>query len=151
MIANDAWLAPASDAHFLNAIANHSSVRPFMGGPEGFLDLGRWVADPKTHVLIGAHGFSIFHQLAYGLYDWHCGVLPEGRGRWALNAGKASLDYAFERISALAIIAAIPQPNRGARVLVSALGFKLRHVLPEAFPTPAGNVALYVYVMLRAD
>jgi RimJ/RimL family protein N-acetyltransferase len=154
---NDHWIASATDAHFLNAVANHADVRASVAGTiEGELDLTPLVNNQDTICLIGAFGFSIFRRLRTDdgnrVYDWHAATLPKGRGRWALQAGRAALAWAFARGTADAIIAAIPQPNRVARQMMGALGFQLYRVFPDAWPMADGShVALYVYALLRKD
>jgi hypothetical protein len=155
MTPNDEWLALATpdDATFFNAVANHRDIRDAVAGPlAGNLDLTPLLCDPKIHCLLGKYGFSIFRRYAQFLWEWHCATLPEATGRWRLGAGRASLDYLFSHTDAVAAVAAIPQPNKGARVLVGALNFKLCNVLPAAWPLPGGNaVPLHVYAMMRED
>jgi RimJ/RimL family protein N-acetyltransferase len=149
---SDAWIAPASDARFLNLVANDSTVRPWVDANvvEGDLDLSPLLDDPQNYIcLVGRYGFAIFAALSPHLYHWHAAVLPQGRGKWALDAARASLDWLFTKTSAAAVFAAIPQPNRPARHIVAALGFRLVAVAPAAWPSPAGPVALFNYALLR--
>jgi RimJ/RimL family protein N-acetyltransferase len=101
--------------------------------------------------MIGKYGFAVFHPCESGVYHLHAGVLPKGRGKWALNAMKAALDVMFSRY-AVAIIAAIPRDNRAARNLAAAAGFQLLRVFPDAWPTANGRTtALHAYLLLRSD
>jgi hypothetical protein len=153
MIENDAWLSLASDAHFLNAIANHPSIRDSVAGSiEGELDLSPLLSDRRTTCLVGAHGWVVFREQWPYIWDMHAAALPRGRGKWALGFGKAALCWLFDnKVACCAVIASIPEPNRPARLLANMLGFRLVCVSPAAWPMPAGVVPLYSYVLRRTE
>ena len=121
--------APATDATFVNHVANDPTVKPWIAGGAGLdrIDLSLVVADRRSHVLVGRWGYSIFRELqSPHIYDWNAAVLEPGRGRWALGAAKASLHWLFSRMPATIVIAAVPRTNRGARQIVAAIsGFGL--------------------------
>jgi hypothetical protein len=151
----DCWIARADgrDAAFFNSVGNNPDVSEWIRGPlQAPLDLTRILTDDSNLCLRGAYGFCVFHRLAPSIYDWHAATRPEGRGKWALNAARQSLDWLFSRTDAVAVVAPVPQHNRGARCIVRALGFALHRVLPAAWPIADEGraVSVYVYLMLRS-
>jgi hypothetical protein len=133
-------------------VVNDPDIESWVRGPfRGQLDLSPIVADPRNIVLAGEHGFAVFAYRVPGVYEWHAAVRAEGRGAWALAAGRASLDLLFEHTDAIAVLAPVPADNRPARQIVSALGFALKQVLPAAWATSAVPVELCVYTLLRRD
>lgn len=72
------------DADRLNALVNHPSVRPFVGGDgESEIDLSAVVADEKNVCLLDDHGGFLLTWSAPDTYEIHTFILPEGRGRAA--------------------------------------------------------------------
>lgn len=152
--ANDRDIYRVDDARAINAIVAHPEVDPWVRGPTvGRLDLSPITADSRNIALVGRHGCAIFKPLADHdhVYEWHGAVLPAGRGRWALAAARASLEYLFHYSTAVAVIAPVPQPNRAARQIVGALGFDLLHVAPEAWPIGGKRAALHFYWSKRSN
>jgi hypothetical protein len=152
---NDEWIAraDADDARHFNSIGNDPAVIYWIAGPlKPPLDLTSVLEDPANYCLLGRHGWAVFHRVAPSVYEWHAAVRPEGHGRWALNAARQSLDWLFCHSDAVAVIAPVPQHNRGARCIVRALGFALHKVLPSAWPTgdEGRAVSVHVYLMLRS-
>jgi hypothetical protein len=148
---SDEWLERVGDAEFLNFVANDVDVISWVAGPlTPPLDLAPVVDDCRNVCLRGRHGFAVFHPCEPGIYFLHAGVLPKGRGRWALNALKAAIDVMFSHY-ATAIIATIPRDNRAARNLAAAAGFQLQQVFPDAWPGANGRTALHAYLLLRSD
>jgi hypothetical protein len=88
-------LARCTDTAYVNAVANHPSVRPYIGAPDmGQLDFTDAVADDNNLFLMGAHGgFSLIWS-APMVREVHVCVLPEGRGQWAARARQFTSDYA---------------------------------------------------------
>jgi hypothetical protein len=130
-------------------VVNDPDIESWVRGPfRGILDLSPIIADPRNIVLAGEHGFSVFAYRVPGVYEWHAAVRAEGRGAWALAAGRASLDWLFEYTDAIAVLAPVPAVNRPARQIVGALGFDLKQMLPSAWTAP---MELCVYVLLRRD
>ena len=113
------------NARRLNRVANHPEVRPYIGGPlAGKLDFTAVVQDPRNILLMSQHGGMVFHQLSPGIYDAHIAVVPEGRGKWALNMTRACFHWMFTRTDALEIMARIPKGNVAARAMATAMGMK---------------------------
>lgn len=72
----------------VNALANASSVRPFIGGDgESFLDLTDVLAADMNIALLGQFGGFVMNWCAPACYEIHTMILPEGRGPWAFQAG----------------------------------------------------------------
>jgi hypothetical protein len=108
-----------------NEIANHPEVLPGLSlGIADSLDLAPLLADPRNILLMGDHGFALLLWSAPGVYDVHDAVLPEGRGKWAIAAGKLVLDYAFDAYGARMLWTSTPVENRASRMFNRILGFK---------------------------
>jgi RimJ/RimL family protein N-acetyltransferase len=149
-VIND-WLDIADDPDFLNRVANDPSVFSWVAGPLAPpLDL-RPVTDNEANlVLVGEHGFCVFAPTDDAIYEMHCAVLPEGRGRWALRAARQAITLAFRHIVRCTVIVAyIPASNRPARHLISALGFQRLRVMPTAWPIAGRLDDLHLYVLQR--
>lgn len=85
------------DPDFVNALANHESVRPFIGGDLSQpLDLSQAVAQPLNVVLMGEHGGFLMVWSCPEAYEVHTMILPEGRGEWAAEAAIAARDAMFD-------------------------------------------------------
>jgi RimJ/RimL family protein N-acetyltransferase len=137
------------DTAFVNAVVNDPEVESWVRGPfRGQLDLSPIISDHRNVVLVGEHGFAVFAYRVPGVYEWHAAVRSEGRGPWALAAGRAALDWLFEHTDAIAVLAPIPEINRPARHIAAALGFGLKQILPSAWTAP---MELCVYTLLRRD
>lgn len=85
------------DAARINAVVNHPDVRPFVGPEDlGELDLAPVAARPEHWFLMGDHGGFLLSWSAPGVREVHTFILPAGRGRWAVEARKAMLEYAAQ-------------------------------------------------------
>lgn len=94
-------LQRSTDAEFVNALANHASVRPFIGGDISQpLDLTEAVEHPLNVVLMGEHGGFIMAWSAPGVFEVHTMILPEGRGEWAAEAAGLARDTMFDTFGA---------------------------------------------------
>ena len=85
------------NAKVVNLAANHPCVRPYLG-PEslGELDFSDAVADENNWFLMGKYGGFALAWSAPGVYEVHVFVLPEGRGKWASEARRFTIDYALQ-------------------------------------------------------
>lgn len=82
-----ALLSRTVDAERVNALANHPSIRPHIGGDGvSAIDLSVAVADPRNVFLLGEHGGFCFCRSAPGAFEVHTFVMPSGRGGWAAEA-----------------------------------------------------------------
>ncbi len=116
-------LTRARDAAFANVVLNHQVIYPWLCGSKTEpLDVSDVCADPQHVVLTGEHGVAIFVKLDIGLYEMHTAVLPEGRGRWALEAGREALEYMFCRTDAVEILTKCPHGNLAAKAGARMLG-----------------------------
>jgi hypothetical protein len=85
------------DVERINAVANHSEVRPFVGPAElGELDFTDAVAFDKNWFLMGEHGGYVLAWSAPNVHEVHVMILPEGRGKWAAKARQFTIDYAVD-------------------------------------------------------
>lgn len=83
------------DANLINLAANHPDVRPFLGSDSlGDLDFEEAVGDRNNIFLMGEHGGFVMAWSAPGVYEIHVMILPEGRGKWAAQVRKITIDYA---------------------------------------------------------
>ena len=88
-------LKRSSDITRINKVVNHPSVRPMVGMPElGDLDMTPVVERPEHWFLMGDHGGFALTWSAPRVYEWHSFVLPEGRGKWAVEARLEAIKYA---------------------------------------------------------
>jgi hypothetical protein len=111
------------DGSFLNEVANHPEVRPWLLG-DGPLDVGPAVSDPANITLVTEHGGWVLHNLGGGVYEVHSLFLPEGRGRAVRVALTEALDYVFSHTDCIRITTRLPKGNVRARALAKMAGFR---------------------------
>lgn len=116
-------LERATDAKFINAVANHPAVKPYMLLRRGEnMDYSGIVSDPRNVVLTGEYGGMAFHNLLPGLFEVHTQSLPEGRGAWTLEMAHSALLYMFSKTEAVEIFTRVPYENEPAKKLTLAMG-----------------------------
>lgn len=79
------------DPAIINAFANHPDIRPHIGGA-GILDLTVAVTEPNVF-LFGEHGGFCLSWSAPATYEVHTMIAPEGRGTWAFEAARQSIEF----------------------------------------------------------
>ena len=110
------------DAHFVNRVANHPEVAPFVRGYLlGKMNFAEAVADQNNVFLVGEHGAMIFHRHQPGLYECHTMTLPQGRGHWTLRFVQSCLFWIFTHTEAVEIMTRVPKGNLPALALVRAI------------------------------
>jgi RimJ/RimL family protein N-acetyltransferase len=78
-------------------------------------------------------GFFALDCLADDTVEVHTCLLPQFRGRIALDAGKALIDCVFGRLSQRKILTQVPVFNRSALVYAMKCGFIIVGINPESF------------------
>ena len=111
------------NAGIVNAVANHAAVRPFVGGL-GVLDMTVAIADADNVALFGAHGGFVYEWAGPGIYEVHTLILPEGRGVWALDGARQSLDTMAKEHGAALIWTRIRRDYRHVRMFAHAAGMR---------------------------
>ena len=133
------------DAEFLNRVANHSDVRPWLGFGAADVNLQPLLDDLGNVALVTGHGGFVFHQTEPGYYEAHSLFLPEGRGRGACEAARAAEYYLFTRTNAVEIVTKVPANNQAALGLARLAGFQPRFTVKGTFPHADGPVDLAGY------
>lgn len=110
-----------TDAAFLNSVANHEEVRPWLGG-EGVIDLAPVLADPMNYGLDGDGGGFVYIHLGGYVYEVHSLFLPEAR-RGTAKAAQDGLRYMFTATECIEVVTKVPEPNKAAHGLVVRCGF----------------------------
>jgi hypothetical protein len=132
-------------AERINAIVNHSEVRPWVGGGTGTLDLTGIVADPRNVLLMAELGGLVFIELEPGLMEVHTQFLPEGRGASAITAVNDALWWIFTRTACTEVVTKVPAGNMAAAALVKRIGGRLRFRRENAWHTATGTVPVSYY------
>lgn len=110
------------DATFLNTVANHPDVRPWLGGV-GVLDLTASVTDPRNIAAVSEHGGFVAIEQGVGRYEVHSLFLPAaGRGE-AVRAMRAAVDYFFTATDGVELVTKVPLFNKAAKGLTLLAGF----------------------------
>ena len=116
----------ATDSTFSNMVLNHPEVRKHTLHVEGVpSDITPLVSNPANVVMEGEYGGIIFHQVLAGLFEVHTYVLPEGRGKWALDMAHEAIEWMFCRTNASELYTRVPDGNVAAMALSRAVGAKL--------------------------
>lgn len=126
------------DAAFLNTVANHEAVRPWLGGSEQ-LDLTPVLANPENVALVNEFGGFVGVKLDGGLYECHSVFLPDGRGALGLAAAAEGLRYLFVETDCIEVVTKVPKDNQGALGLSRAMGFSKVFERENAWPTLEGE------------
>lgn len=105
------------DAGAINALCNHPSIRPTIGG-EGELDCSGLIADKRNVFMLADGGGACFIWRGPGVYEGHSFFLA--RGSDAIRLGKAMLD----ELDADLVWGTTPESNRPARWFNRKIGFK---------------------------
>lgn len=114
------------DPTFLNSIANHPDVLPWLGAPDGPVDVSPLVEAIQNIAIEGPAGGWILVHLEPGVYELHTMFLPEGRGKSYLAASKEALRYVFVHTDATEILTKCPDTNGAARMAAATAGFRER-------------------------
>lgn len=114
------------DPAFLNAVANHPEVFPWLGASGDEIDIAPLVENPQNIAISAQHGGWILVRLEPGVYELHTMFLPEGRGKAYLSASKEAMRYLFACTDATEILTKCPDNNGAARMAAATAGFKER-------------------------
>lgn len=109
------------DASFLNTVANHPTVRPFIGGKAQVLDLSILVDDPENYALAFDHGGFVAVKKSAGVYDFHTLFLPCGRGAAVLKAAREALAFMFGETDCRELVTTVPKDNKVAAIMATAM------------------------------
>lgn len=101
------------DADYLNLIANHPGVRPFLGG-SGEIDLTPVISDPNNYCFLGNHGGFVVMNIHGNVYECHTIFHPEQRIRNTLELMKIATEYMFVKTDCVEIVTKIPVFNKAA-------------------------------------
>ena len=113
----------------VNSILNHPEVRlRVVWGKEQSLDVRPYAGHPWARLLVGdpPHGTYFAIQMLEGVWAFHCGVLPQGRGEWSSEFAEAAIRYMFIHTNAIELMCGIPQGNLASLTMVRKYGFKPR-------------------------
>lgn len=139
----------ATDAAFINYVANEPSVHPHLLAGGQAIDYTPVVNDANNVVLVGSHGGMVFHKCMPGIFEVHTQALPEGRGRWTLEMAHSCLMWMFTRTDAIEIFTRVPHGNEPARTLTLNVGGVLeQHV---SIPIHGDDVTFGVYRLRIED
>ncbi len=142
-------IARTHDAAFLNAVANHPDVRPWLGG-EGEADLSPLITNPENVTLVAPNGGFVLVKIAPGIYDTHSLFLPTGRHR-TIEAMREAAAWMFEREGATELVTTVPCPNRAASALARLAGFQPIGFRRRYWPRVGGPDGVTWYTLLRDD
>jgi hypothetical protein len=132
------------DPRWLNAIANHPEVRPWIGGA-GELDLSSLISDPGNFALGARGGGWVFVRHEPGTYELHTLFLPEARGWACRDAWLVAERFMFTATDAREIVTRVPAHNRAAALAATLCGFQERFAREGAFHTHEGELVAVSY------
>jgi hypothetical protein len=125
------------DAAFLNTVANHPDVRPWLGADE--VDLTAAVSNPQNYTLVCETGGFILSPQAPGVYEVHSMFLPGGD---ALGFMIRCQEWMFTRTDCTAITSKVPKANRAAKGLALKGGLGVIFTRDDALFGPTEYVEL---------
>lgn len=133
------------DPGFWNEIANHPTVRPWLGG-EGDLDLSAVLANTLNEPLAGPHGGFLFIKHEVGRYELHTLIGSEGRGASVLPLFAEAARRLFTKTDATEIVTKTPGSNRAAAIMARRAGFRPLFVRKAAWPD-GSDLTFYVLTL----
>jgi len=127
------------DPTFLNSVANHPEVRPWIGGDRASeLDFTIPLRDIRNIGIEADGGGWVLFQAAPGDYDLHTLFLKAGRGKSYFRAAREALRMVFSETDACEIMTKCPADNPGAHSAALLMGFRSRFEMTEAPGIPQG-------------
>lgn len=114
------------DATFLNEVANHPEVFPWIGSAQDSVDLTPTISNPANIALEADGGGWVLIRLEPGVYELHTLFLPEGRGRAYFAQAREAIRYVFVNTDATEILTKCPDSNKAAGMAAGVIGFKER-------------------------
>jgi hypothetical protein len=131
-------IARTMDAAFLNEVANHPEVRPWLGGEEGPLNLTPVVENPSNIALVTEGGGFVLVALMPGVYELHTLFLPTARGAPFFAAASEMFRFMFAETDCLEILTKCPDDNGPARIAAGRVGFRERFRRDDAWAPGVG-------------
>jgi len=125
------------DPTFLNSVANHPEVRPWLGG-EGELDLAGLLGNVQNYGIEADGGGWLLQHLAPGEYELHTLFLPEARGMSYFRQAREALRWVFTRSDCTEILTKCPDDNPPARMAAVKCGFRERFHRENAWKDGVG-------------
>lgn len=114
------------------------------------IDLSSHLQNPMVYMLIPDDiGVIMFHPVNTVLYMTHASILPEHRGKKAIEAGKEAGLWMFHNTPCQKIFCLIPQRNFQAIFYARALGFSKEGVMTKAMMKHGELVDLHCYGIER--
>jgi len=126
------------DAGLVNRLANDPSIRPYIGGGDGTLDLSELVGNPANYVIEGEGGAWVLQPILEGVYELHTLFLPEGRGKSYMVGAREALRMMFTETDCWEIVTKCPDDNPGARMAATLIGFRERFRRENAWAPDVG-------------
>lgn len=109
----------------LDIIANDPGVIGSIGAPGGkSVTLAPLIGIPENVALVVNGGAALFAFCEPRLYEVHVMFLPSARGRYAVRASEAMLDWMFSRTDCEHVLGPVPMSNFLARALAFRVGMK---------------------------
>lgn len=140
---NTPTLRRTLSADYLNTVANHPDVRPYIGG-EGDLDLSELLASPANFALQFEGGGFIALALGAGIYDVHTLTLAGARGAVASEVAEQAQNWMFAHTDCVELVTRVPASNKAAAAFATAHGFREKFQRSAAWPSvPPEDVTYY--------
>lgn len=107
------------DLEFVDSVLKHDSIYPFISDdnfpPVDEFTIEPLLVNPGVHVLT-TNEYSVFLGVPVVntiVYDYHVNILPEGRGKIAVESNIQAVDYLFHETECQKLISFIPElyPN----------------------------------------
>ena len=122
------------DANLIDGILNHKSIKPHIGDDSTTSkDIYYPIKDHLIYLTTECKSllFVGFPVNSYTL-DAHTAVLPELRGKQAVKAGKAAIDWVFNNTKYIKIVGATPSDNKLAMRFNRLIGLNREGVCKES-------------------
>lgn len=110
------------DATFLNGVANHPEVHPWLG-VEGEADLTAAVSNPANFALVNEGGGFVLMCHEPGVYEVHSQFLPSHR-RKTIQAMRDGFEYMFVNTDCHTVLTQVPDNNPAAAALARFAHFR---------------------------
>lgn len=124
------------DVERINTVINDPDVRPFVGPVDlGDVDLTPVITQPENWFLMGEHGGFGLIWSAPNVHEIHTFILPSGRGKWAVDAAEAMIDFARKNGDTM-LWTKIPPTAKNVGAYARMMGMKTTNMVVSTFGEP---------------
>jgi hypothetical protein len=137
----------------INEIINRPEVHRWVKGTDAG-PLTEALANDAVIALLGQFGIFLFWRISPVVYEAQAAVTRQGKGKWALRAAQAAMQWVFEKEGAQEILAGAPKGDLSARAFIKGACRRARYVgdIENCWVTADGKfIASEIFSLTKTD